>query len=497
LVVITDPKGNIEYVNEKFIEISGYSRNEVIGKNPRIWKSGHHDKKFYDELWSTLLSGNDYKCEMLNKKNNGELYWEASTISPLLDKKGKITQFVAIKADITEKKKMIEELIKAKEKAEEMNRLKSNFLANMSHELRTPLNGILGYAEVLSSSLEDEEYVKMSRTIHESGTRLSETLNLILDLSKAETEKIDIFAKNISILPIVQKVTKHFSEEAAKKNLQMETVISDENVFANLDANLFERAVSNLVNNAVKFTQSGKITVEVGREQELCYVKIKDTGIGIPEDKIELIWEEFRQVSEGLARRFEGTGLGLTIAKRIIELMGGTITVESKIGVGSVFTVKFSTTTSAAEADQIKNEDESAAQKQKTSQSAVSPFSSILYVEDDLINQNVVKFYLKNLYSVETVRDGISALQLVAEKKYDLILMDINLGGTMNGMAVTKEIRKMSQYLNTPIIAVTAYAMESDKKEFLSGGCSHYLAKPFERNQLLNLITSIEVERKL
>lgn len=495
-IALLDSQDKVTVINESFSALFGYYLDEIKGKslNDLIVPPEFREEA---ELYSIeTMGGNQINRESYRKKKDGSLAYVQIVGVPVVVNDQTIG-FYGMYVDMTHIKKAEEELIAAKEKAEEMSRLKSNFLANMSHELRTPLNGILGYAEVLASSLEDEEYAKMSQTIHDSGRRLSETLNLILDLSKAETEKIDIFAKNISILPIVKKVTNHFTEEATKKNLTMEIILSDEDVIANLDANLFERAISNLVNNAIKFTNSGKITVEVGRVQELCYIKIKDTGIGIPDDKIELIWEEFRQVSEGLARRFEGTGLGLTIAKRIIELMGGTITVESTVGVGSVFTVKFSTSTSATETDQLKNEDESIAQKQKTSQSAISPFSSILYVEDDLINQNVVKFYLKNLYSIETARDGISALQLVAEKKYDLILMDINLGGTMDGMAVTKEIRKMAQYLSTPIIAVTAYAMESDKKEFLSGGCSHYLAKPFERNQLLNLLTGIEVERKL
>ncbi len=320
--------------------------------------------------------------------------------------------------------------------------------------------------------------------------------------SKAETEKIEIFSKNISVISAVNNVVKLFAEAAIKKNLLLETVITNENVYAKLDENLFERTINNLVSNAIKFTNNGKITVEVGKETthekdpddsgvNWIYVKVKDTGIGIPEDKIDLIWEEFRQVSEGMGRSFEGTGLGLTLSKRIIELMNGVITVESKVGVGSIFTVKFLASDYIPGEEEIKQEKEVITSKHEEKEIEKTALQLVLYVEDDLINQNVVKLYLRNFCSVETANDGKSALQLVAEKKYDIILMDINLGVGMDGMAVTKEIRKMPQYADTPIIAVTAYAMESDKKEFLSGGCSHYLAKPFEKHELLDLITSI------
>jgi len=493
-VSITDVENTILFVNEAFLKTYGYSEEEVLGQNIKIVGSQKSPHKAVEEVLPATLQGG-WNGELFNKRKDGSEFPIYLSTTVIEKKDGEPNYLIGIAIDITERKRAEQELIEAKEKAEEMNRLKSNFLSNMSHELRTPLNGILGYAEVLSSSLEDEEFAKMSQTIHDSGTRLSETLNLILDLSKAETEKNDILAKNISILPIVQKVTKHFSEDAAKKNLQMEIIIPDENIIANLDANLFERAVSNLVNNAVKFTNRGKITVEAGSEKGFAFIKIKDTGIGIPDDKIELIWEEFRQVSEGISRSYEGTGLGLTISKRIIELMGGTITVESKIGIGSLFTVKFPSV-SLPEIDEMKPAEEMITRKDKTKKGTLPAFTSILYVEDDLINQNVMKLYLRNLYRLETAKDGKSALQLVVEKKFDLILMDINLGGAMDGMAVTKEIRKMSQYADTPIIAVTAYAMDSDRKEFLSGGCSHYLVKPFEKHQLLELLAGITIKTK-
>lgn len=500
-VVITNLEGDIEYANPKASELSGYSLRELLGKNPRILSSGTKPIDEYEELWDTIISGKEWRGEFQNKKKSGELFWVSALISPIFSETGEIIRYLAVEEDISEKKKMIDELITAKDKAEEMNRLKSNFLSNMSHELRTPLNGILGYASILTSSLEDQEFTEMAQTIYTSGKRLSETLNLILDLSKAETEKLEVAGKIMDVASMVKSIINSFSADAERKNLVLESVTKAEEVHALLDENLFERAIGNLIRNAIKFTEKGKITVEVGKElyqrENWIYIKVKDTGIGIPEDKINLIWEEFRQASEGMARNFEGTGLGLTISKRIIEIMKGKVTVESKVGLGSIFTVMFPTSEYTLQFDEAPSTKTQLIQKPKETVNKVLVPKVVLYVEDDLINQNVVQLYLREVCRVETARDGQTALQMAAEMQYDLILMDINLGFGMDGLAVTKELRKMSRYAETPIVAVTAYAMESDKKEFLTGGCSHYLSKPFDKEELRDLVTSIVISEEM
>ncbi|MFA6598390.1 MAG: PAS domain S-box protein, partial [Ignavibacteriaceae bacterium] len=439
-VIITNPKGDIEYVNNKFCEVTGYSKEEAIGQNPRVLKSGHQDQDFYKKLWATILSGKEWKGEFRNKKKNGELYWESALISPLVNKDEEITHFVAVKEDVTEKRKMIEELITAKEKAEEMNRLKSNFLANMSHELRTPLNGILGYSEVLVSQLDSPVQTEMAEGIYQSGKRLSETLNFILDLSEAETNSIEVIAKDIAVVPLAKNSISLCSNDATKKNLQMETIIKDENILAHLDEHLFGRIIYSLIDNAIKFTDSGKISIEIGTEinseQDWMYIKIKDTGIGIPENKINLIWDEFRQVSEGLNRSYEGAGLGLTISKKAVELMHGVITVESELGVGSIFTVKFPRVTVIPKKDELIIGIQPKIIPQEKGTILQKELPLVLCVEDDFVNRNIVKLFLKNICVVETAEDGETAIQLATEKKYDLFLMDINLGGGKNGMEV-------------------------------------------------------------
>lgn len=500
-VVITDPEGDIEFVNTKFCEVSGYTKEEVLGKNPRVLKSGFHDKNFYTKLWDTISSGKEWSGEFLNRKKNGENYWESALISPVINKDGDITHFVAIKEDITEKKKMIEELIIAKDKAEEMNRLKSNFLSNMSHELRTPLNGILGYAEILTSLLEDAEQLDMVLGIYQSGRRLSDTLNFILDLSEAETGKIEVSTKDISVVPIVTECIRSFHEDAQNKNLQLETIIKDENIVAHLDDLLLKRIVHNILDNAIKFTKEGKISVEIGKEVvaangetgrgENLYIKIEDTGIGIPADKIDLIWEEFRQVSEGISRSYEGPGLGLTISKKAVELMHGTIAVQSNYGAGSVFTVKFPALIGSIDKKEVPAYVPIQVDQLIRTETTGKHFPAVLYVEDDLLNRNMVKLFLKDYCLVDAVGDGKEALKLLTKNKYDVFLVDINLGEGMNGLDLVKEILNIPHYAKTPIVAVTAYAMGKDKVESLAGGCTHYLAKPFRKREIIDLVLSV------
>ena len=338
-VLISNLSGDIEYVNPTFTKVTGFTFDEVKGKNPRILSSGETPSAAYKELWETIKSGKTWQGEFHNKRKNGELFWEFASISPIKDKKGTTTNFIAIKEDITERKLAQMELVAAKEKAEEMNSLKTKFLANMSHELRTPLIGVLGYAEILKDDLKLAEQKEMAGTIHENGKRLLHTLNLLLDLTRIESDKEDLFIREIDVGEVAKKAVKLFDINAANKNLLLTTSIIN-NIKANLDERIFIQIINNLVNNAIKFTDNGKITIEIDTENDDVILRVRDTGIGIPKDKQQIIFEEFRQVSEGLNRRHQGTGLGLTITKKYIEILNGTISVNSEINNGSVFTVK-------------------------------------------------------------------------------------------------------------------------------------------------------------
>jgi len=491
-IIITDLNGNINYVNNTFEEVSGYKFEEVVNKNPRVLKSGQVPKERYSELWTTVKSGNTWRGELLNKRKNGELYWEDVVISPLKDKEGKTINYLGVKQDITEKKEMLQELIEAKEEAEEMNRVKTIFFANMSHELRTPFVGIMGFAELLTETLTDPEAKEMAEGILRTSIRMKDTLTKILDLSKLEVNEIQTFPRKVNIKELLSSVYKQYSIAAVKKNLSFNTHVNVGEPFIYTDEILLSEILNNLISNAIIYTNKGGIDLYAENRskegKQLLIIKVADTGIGIPTEKQELVWREFRQASEGTTRSYQGTGLGLSISKKYAELLGGKIFLESKEGSGSTFTLELpeieielneKVTERMLENDnEIKNEGQN--QKKK-----------ILCVEDDDTSIEVINISLSKYYNIEVAKDGEEALSKVKEQKYDVILMDINLGPGMNGIELTQIIRKIPGYEDIPIIAVTAYAGEEDKKEFLSKGMSRYLAKPFLIQDLVKIVEEV------
>lgn len=346
-VMITNKEGVIEYVNPRFCEVSGYTLDEIIGEKPSILKSGLTDSDIYEELWNTISSGHVWKGEFLNKKKNGELFWESALISPIFNENGEITHYIGIKEDITEKKKLFEELVQAKEKAEESNRLKSSFLANMSHELRTPLNGILGYAEIIRDDSNELEIKEHASIIFKSGKRLLETLNFILDYSKIESEKVEAKFDNANIVSLLNEIVKLHLPNAIKKNIELNFNAQFKDFYIKTDIKLFNSIFNNLINNAIKFTEKGSVSIKLEKSNKqppnFISIIVEDTGIGISKEKQSIIWEPFRQLSEGKSRSYEGTGLGLTIVKKYVELLNGHIELESQVGKGSKFTIHFPT----------------------------------------------------------------------------------------------------------------------------------------------------------
>ncbi len=493
-IVITDPAGCIEYVNPKFCEITGYSMEDVIGQNPRILKSGAQDEAFYEHLWRTITAGGDWNGEIQNRKKNGDLYWENAIISPILNQQGKITHFLGLKEDISEKKNIMTQLLAAKEKAEESERLKTSFLANMSHELRTPMTGILGYAELLNESRLDAEQTKMASYILESGNRLMETLNLILDLSKLEAEQTEISVNMLDLVVLAQSVVKSYMPGALKKQLYLSFDTSRDHIYMQSNERMLSSVFHNLINNALKYTMSGGITVTIDLEEgpygNCAVCSVQDTGIGIPEEFHETIFDEFRQVSEGYSRHFEGSGLGLSITKRFVEKMNGTISVNSSLGQGTEFIVRLPLTGTGGE------------MQQQTAQAEMQPdilqLSALkerniraLLVEDDVINQSLMISFLRGTIAVDVASSGQEALEKLSENRYDAVLLDIHLGTEMDGIDVLNFIRRQPGLAGLPVAALTAYAMKGDEANYLSQGFDAYLSKPFKRNDLYGLISSM------
>lgn len=341
-IVIADTIGNLEYINPKFTSMTGYTEEEVIGKNPRILKGIHNDPAIYSELWATISAGHQWFGELENKKKNNELYWENIGISPIFDKKGVITHYVGIKEDITEKKKMIIDLMDAKNRAEESEQLKSAFLANMSHEIRTPLNGILGFASLLSEpDLELSDIKEYAQIINQSGNRLLDLINNIIDISKIESGNVNVTIENVKPYKLISDIVTSFSIISKEKSLSVFLDISPdfEDKIIRTDASKITQVISNLINNALKFTENGSIEVGFKIESDVIKYFVKDSGIGIPESHIEHIFDRFYQVDNSFSRNHEGAGLGLSICKGIAELLNGTIQIESQLNKGTIFWV--------------------------------------------------------------------------------------------------------------------------------------------------------------
>ncbi len=340
--VITDVNGVIEYVNPKFCEITGYSSKEVLGRTSRILNPGKMSEAVYEQLWEIITAGEVWRGEFLNRKKNGEFYWEWATIAPIKDEHGRITNFIAVNEDISKRKQMETDLIAAKEKAEESDKLKSAFLANMSHEIRTPLNGIVGFSELLSDSFFDMEQKKeFVQHIIRNGNSLLSIINDIMDISKMESGEVKIRRSVVDAKKLLSEIRDQYLILSKEKNIGFNLEIQHGSfsrpvsVFADVDR--LRQILSNLINNAFKFTITGCVSIGYRNSGDMIEFYVKDTGIGIPKEYQELIFDRFRQVETSYARKFGGAGLGLAISKNLVEIMGGKIWLESKLGLGSVF----------------------------------------------------------------------------------------------------------------------------------------------------------------
>ena len=487
-VVITNRDGDIEYVNEKFCRVTGYSKEEAIGNNPRILNSGHHDKNFFSDIWNTILEGENWEGEMRNKKKNGELYWESVLISPLVNSEGKITHFVAVKEDITEKKMIFEELIEAKEKAEQSNKLKDAFIANMSHEIRTPLNGILGLSSIIKGLYaehvkEDEESIFSG--IEHSSKRIIRTVDMILNYSRVQTGEFPINPIQIELSLICENLVKEFTITAKNRLLDL----SFENRIGKAismfgDEYSVTHAISNLIDNAIKYTDKGfiKVILYSGKDDEIL-LDITDSGIGISKEYLTHIFQPYQQEHIGYGRAYEGIGLGLSMVKKILNLNKADIFVESEKGKGTTFTINFGNILQPLAIKMVDKKPDKIITEQVTHKKPL-----VLLIEDDAFNQTAIKIFIGKSYDTIVTDSSEGAIELLNNNKVDILLMDISIKGSKNGLELTKEIKASKKYSHIPVIAITAHAFEKDKQNAFEAGCDDYLSKPFSKDLLLEII---------
>ena len=466
-VVITDRNGNIEYANPFFTKITGYSPDEYLEKNSRVLKSAYHPKEFYEDMWNTIISGNTWEGEFYNCKKNGEFYWENAIISPIENSNKEITHFVAIKTDITESKKIKEELINAKEHAEESDRLKSAFLTNMSHEIRTPMNGILGFAELLKEpNLSTDEQNSFIEIIGKSGQRMLNTINCIIDISKIESGLVKVNIKEANINEKMEFTYRFFKPEVESKGIQffLKYGLPDKEAYINTDNEKVYGILTNLVKNAIKFTHKGSIELGYEKKGKFLEFHLKDTGIGIPKDRLDAIFERFIKADIEDKQAFQGSGLGLTISKSYVEMLGGKMWIESEEGLGSTFYFTIPYIAVSEEKTEIKstiNAEHNESQLRNL---------KILIVEDDEISYSFLSLSLDKIGGeILHAITGVEAVEACRNNPdIDLVLMDIRMP-KMDGNEATCQIRQFNK--DVIIIAQTAYAFTGDSEKAIEAGC--------------------------
>ncbi len=472
-------------VNDSFERITGFK--DVIAKPISQVAPGIIGEmpELLERYSRVALTGRPEKFEIFIKAIKA--WFSVSVFSPERD------YFVAVLDEITERKNAEKEIIAAKEKAEELNMIKTNFFANMSHELRTPFVGIIGYAQLLKEIISSGEAVEYVEGILNTSSRMVDTLTKILDLTRLEFEKTDIVLDKIDAASTMNTIAKQYLAAADVKKLKYVVDIKFESLYMISDARILDVIFGNLISNAIKFTEAGSVelTASVVADTDVSYlvVEVADTGIGIPADKQEIIWDEFRQVSEGTTRSYQGSGLGLAITRKYVNLLGGKISVISRVGEGSRFLVELpfeKLSDINLTGNEIDNDDIIS-----LPQSFNAPLlKRILYVEDDMDSRTVITRFLEDEYIIDTAENANEAFNMVNKNNYDLILMDINLGLEPNGIEVAKIIRKKAGFEKIPIIAITAFAGERNREEFLAGGMDYFIAKPFLKNELMKVIGS-------
>ncbi|MCF8365959.1 MAG: response regulator [Bacteroidales bacterium] len=499
MVFFTDKNLIIKKCNPACMMKLGYDSLTLYNKAIHEISDLNNNPEFITKL-QTSSENISFNTNFIIK--NREILPAAMICKAVSDRWGDLTGYIFIAKDkrqelqlereTEENKDLRYELNKAREKADESDRLKSTFLSNVSHELRTPLNGILGFTEILKLELENSPLQELTEHIDRSGNRLMGTLNAIIDLSLIETNKNEIDKQPVNVADLVMHKSKLYAQYAESKNLYLEIDISENQIMSRTDERLLGQVINNLLDNAIKYTEKGGITISCGQissgNRSWLLIKVKDTGIGIEPGDYGKIFERFRQSSEGQNRAYEGMGIGLSICKYFVELLDGEIWVESKPGKGSEFYVKmpayFAETNKA---EQSVHEEIPTFRKDKTDFTFQGKKPCVLIVEDDQSNREYMKYTLSEFFDVDISTSGVRALEMVQKNKYNLIFMDVNLDKDMSGVEAMKKIKTLENSADIVIAAVTANVLKNAREHLLKSGFTHYLAKPFSRENLLNL----------
>jgi PAS domain S-box-containing protein len=485
----SDERFNLLVWNRAQETMTGVSREAVLGKNifdlfPSLVESGLEKKSRRVLETGKPLTLNNYP--FFDAKLKRAQYYLNIKAFPILGEDDEPDGVMAAVEDVTDRKLMIERLEDALSRAEETGKIKSALLANMNHELRTPMNGVIGLADIIQEESAEESVVELARDIQKTSKRLMNTLGAVLELSALKTDGRSFNLQPYPAAEILRDVERRVAPLARAKGIELRVSMKAPDLAVRCDPRYAKTALFHIAENAVKFTARGSVALELDeppiRERGVALLSVADTGVGISEEHRELIFQEFRQASEGWSRRFEGSGLGLSLAKKMISLMGGEIDFESRLGEGSVFYVTLPLANEAAPPTPEEAEPEAPPEVEPSGEKPRA-----LVIEDNKLNSELMTLFLKDLFELESVESGADAIGKAKTTRYDVLFMDINLGAGVNGVEALRSIRALDDYHDTPAVAVTGYAMIGDRERLFEEGFTHYLAKPFVKDDLLNV----------
>ncbi|MBN1437465.1 MAG: response regulator [Sedimentisphaerales bacterium] len=487
-IIITDTNGTIEYVNDRFTAITGYTSEEAIGENPRLLKSGHTSCEEYQDLWQTITSGKEWRGEFLNKKKDGETYWESVYISPMTDEQGNVVHFLGVKEDITQRKLVERQLKEAKEAAENASRVKSEFLANMSHEIRTPMNGVIGMTELLLDTELDGEQRDFAKAVSGSAKALLTIIDDILDFSKVEAGQLEIENIPFDLRATIEEVAAVLAPKIDPAHVELIIHYDPETPRILIgDPNRIRQVLINLANNAIKFTEKGHVLISISSQEQddgnlTVQFEVEDTGIGIPPDKLDHVFGKFTQADTSTSRKYGGTGLGLAICKQLVELMGGEVGVRSELDKGSCFWFNLGLPVHESNYD---------IEIPSGSLSEVR----ILVVDDHELNRKIFQQQLER-WNIEndTCNSGQEALERLREARaknrpYHMAILDYQMPH-MNGLDLAKAIKDDPQLKNTILVMASSVGKHNKQAQLNRVGLAAYLIKPVSQSLLMNTLVS-------
>jgi len=483
-ILMVDKLGKTSWVNDAFTRITGYEFKDIYGLDPgELLNHADTDPAAIRTINDSRKRGAPFRVEILNRRKDGQTIWVETNQVPIHGADGEVVAYVAIERDITEAKENARHLEKARAAAEEGARAKAEFLATMSHEIRTPMNGVIGMAQLLEETKLDQDQKLYTDTILSSARALLALINDILDLSKLDADRIKLSPVEFDLTRCFKDCLRPLRAQAEAKGLQL---IFDQTGASGLvkgDDTRLRQILTNLVGNAIKFTEQGQVVVsldceETGDGQIEVRFSVTDTGIGIPRDMLEDIFERFTQADAAISRRFGGSGLGLSISRRLVSLMGGEITVRSQEDRGSCFSVSLILEATGG------GTESPAPQSHRPSDLSSLAGLSILVAEDNRVNRLLVEKFLKQVpVTLHFAQNGAEAVDQARLLAPDIILMDISMP-VLDGIEATRIIRA-SDLRQPVIIALTANAFDSDREACLAVGMEEFLTKPIHRDRLL------------